>query len=44
MNNRRGLLQLSKTISLVLTLGVSMNADAGLFEEKNGDILHFRAA
>ena len=26
MNNRRGLLQLCKTISLVLTLGVSMNA------------------
>jgi hypothetical protein len=26
MNNRRGLLQLSKTISLVLTLGISMNA------------------
>lgn len=31
MNDRHGLLQLCKTISLVLTLGVSMNADAGLF-------------
>jgi hypothetical protein len=31
MNNRHGLLRLCKTISLVLTLGVSMNADAGLF-------------
>ena len=31
MNNRHRLLRLFKTISLVLTLGVSMNADAGLF-------------
>ncbi len=31
MNNRHGLLQLCKTICLVSTLGVSMNADAGLF-------------
>jgi len=31
MNNRHWLLRLVKTISLVLTLGVSMNADAGLF-------------
>ena len=30
MSDQRGLLQLCKTISLVLTLGVSMNADAGL--------------
>ena len=31
MNNRHWLLRLFKTICLVLTLGVSMNADAGLF-------------
>ena len=31
MNNRHWLLRLVKTISLVLTLGVSMNAEAGLF-------------
>lgn len=31
MNNRHGLLLLCKTMSLVLTLGVSMNADAGIF-------------
>jgi hypothetical protein len=31
MSDRHGLLQLCKTICLFLTLGVSMNADAGLF-------------
>ena len=31
MSNRQGLLRLCRTICLVLTLGVSMNADAGLF-------------
>jgi len=31
MNNRHWLLRLVKTICLVMTLGVSMNADAGLF-------------
>ncbi len=31
MRNRRWLLRLCKTISLVLTLGVSVSADAGLF-------------